>query len=147
MTVSAVPVSPAVAADFTLSPNRALTVAPGETTSTGLVTITANDNAVDAPDRQVTVTAVAANDHGVTAPGEQTLTIIDDDDAPGSISLRLSETSIDEGAEAAVLTVTAAVEGGVRFGDGADRHGAGRRERRQRRGRYRLRRGPRLPRS
>ena len=44
VTVSAAPVSPAVAADFTLSTNKALTIAAGSTTSTGTVTLTAVDN-------------------------------------------------------------------------------------------------------
>ncbi len=82
LTVSAVPVSPAVAGDFTLSTNTELTIAAGATTSTGTVTITAVDNAVDAADKQVTVSATAANDVGVTAPASQTLTITDDDAAP-----------------------------------------------------------------
>ena len=68
ITVAATPVAPAVAADFTLSEAKVLTIAAGATTSTGTVTITAVDNDVDAADKQVTVsgsvsgTAVAAPD-------------------------------------------------------------------------------------
>ena len=62
VTVSVSPVSPAVAGDYTLSGNLELTVAAGETTSTGLVTITAVNNAVDALDKE---------GHGLCHGGEQ----------------------------------------------------------------------------
>ena len=51
--VSASAVSPAVAADFELSADRTLTIAAGATESTGTVKITAVDNAVDGPDKEV----------------------------------------------------------------------------------------------
>ncbi len=88
LTVSAAPVSPAVAGDFTLSTDTELTIAAGATTSTGTVTITAVDNSVDAADKTVTVSATATNDVGVTAPTSQTLTITDDDvsAAPGKVT-------------------------------------------------------------
>ena len=38
------PVSPAVAGDYTLSGNLDLTIAAGQTTSTGTVTVTGVDN-------------------------------------------------------------------------------------------------------
>ena len=44
VTVSAAPVSPAVAGDYTLGAKLELTVAAGETESTGEVTVTAVDN-------------------------------------------------------------------------------------------------------
>ena len=75
----AAPESPAVAGDYTLSANRVLTIAAGATTSTGAVTITAVDNAVDAPNKAVTVSATAENTRGVTAPQDVTLTIRDDE--------------------------------------------------------------------
>ena len=81
VTVSATPVAPAVSADFTLSANKRLTIAAGQTASTGTVTITANNNGVDAPDKTVRVTGTASNSQGVTDPSEVTLTITDDDDA------------------------------------------------------------------
>ena len=68
VTVSAAPVSPATANDYTLSANRVLTVAAGATTSIGAVTVTGVDNDVEAPDRRVTVSATATNGQGVTAP-------------------------------------------------------------------------------
>ena len=83
ITVSAAAVSPAlVPADFTLSANTTLTIAAEATTSTGTVTITALDNDVDAPNKQVTVSAGAANTQGVNAPADLTLTLEDDEAAP-----------------------------------------------------------------
>ncbi len=82
LTVAAAPVAPAVAGDFTLSTNRTLTIAAGATASTGAVTLTAVNNALDAADRTVTVSATAAGGNGVAAPASQTLTITDDDGAP-----------------------------------------------------------------
>ena len=104
LTVSAAPVSPAVAGDYTLSGNLELTVAAGETTSTGLVTVTAVNNDIDALDKEVTVSAAAANSQGITAPGNVTLTIADDD-AP---ALSIGDASVDEGdlGESATLTFT-----------------------------------------
>ncbi len=79
ITVSAAPVSPAVAGDYTMS-GTMLTITAGDTTSAGAVTITAVDNNVDdVADKQVTVSATAANPNGVTNPATQTLTITDDD--------------------------------------------------------------------
>ena len=104
LTVSVSPVSPAVAGDYTLSGNQELTVAAGETTSTGLVTITAVNNAVDALDKEVTVSATAANSQGITAPQDVALTIADDD-AP---ALSIGDASVDEGdlGESATATFT-----------------------------------------
>ena len=60
LTVTAGPGANAMAGDFTLSAADTLTVAAGATTSTGTVTVTAVDDAVDAPDRHVTVWASAS---------------------------------------------------------------------------------------
>ena len=79
VTVSASPVPPAVASDYTLSANLELTIAAGATESEGLVTITAVDNDMEVPDRTVTVSGTAMNDHEVTGPRDVTLTIADDD--------------------------------------------------------------------
>ena len=80
VTVSLAPVSPATSGDYTLSSNRMLTIAAGTTASTGEVTITAVDNAVDAAHKAVTVSATARNTVGVTAPADKTLTLSDDDE-------------------------------------------------------------------
>ena len=103
VTVSAVALAPALAGDFTLS-GTMLTIAAGATDSTGAVTITANGNTVDAPDKTVTVSGAAANGAGVTNPSSKTLTITDNEDAP-SVTLLLSAASITE--EGGVSTVTA----------------------------------------
>ena len=85
VTVSAAPVSPAVAADFMLSGNKALSFAANATTSTGVVTITGVDNDVDAADKTVTVSGTVSAT-GVTAPADRTLTLEDDDVAGVTVS-------------------------------------------------------------
>ena len=72
-------VSPAVADVFTLSENTTLSFAANATESTGVVTITAVDNDVDAPDRAVTVSGSVAEGTEVAAPGDVTLSLLDDD--------------------------------------------------------------------
>ena len=80
LTVSATPVSPAIAGDLTLSDNKTLTIPAKSQASTGVVTIAAVDNDVDAANKTVTVSATATGGNGlVQAPGNQTLTIADDD--------------------------------------------------------------------
>ena len=79
LTVSAAPVSPAVAGDFTLSATTTLTIAAGGTTSTGLVTITSVDNTAAEGRKRVTVSATATGGRGVAAPSNATLTIRDDE--------------------------------------------------------------------
>ena len=82
VTVSATAVTPAVSGDFTLSMNKTLTIGAGQAASTGTVTITANNNGVDAPNKTVMVTGTATNSEGVTGPSDETLTITDDDATP-----------------------------------------------------------------
>ena len=82
VTVSATAVTPAVAGDFTLSSNKTLTIGAGQAASTGTVTITANNNGVDAPNKTVMVMGTATNSAGVTGPSDETLTITDDDATP-----------------------------------------------------------------
>ena len=80
LTVSATPVDPAVAGDLTLSENTTLTIPAKSQASTGVVTITAVDNNVDAANKTVTVSATASGGNmQVQAPGNQALTITDDD--------------------------------------------------------------------
>ena len=97
ITVSVTPESPATTADYTLSTNLALTIAAGATASTGAVTITAVDNAVDAADRTVTVSATAHNTVGVTVPGDETLTIADDDTR--GVTVAPAELTVPEGGD------------------------------------------------
>ena len=82
VTVTAEAMSPAVSGDFTLSSNGTLGITAGQTSSTGVVTVGAVDNNVDAPDKTVAVTATAENTHGVTQPSPVLLTITDDDSTP-----------------------------------------------------------------
>ena len=105
--VSAVAVDPAISNDFMLSGNRILTITAGRTDSTGTVTITANNNDVDAPNKTVTVSAAANNTYGVTGPSPVTLTINDDDAAP-AVTLWLTPGSIGE--DRGVSTVTASLD-------------------------------------
>ena len=98
VTVSAVAVAPATAADFTLSDMATLTILPEQRASSGTA-VTAVNNNLDAPDKTVTVTGTV-DSYGVggtIAPATQTLTI-EDDEAP-VVTLVLSDTdsSISEG--------------------------------------------------
>ena len=94
LTVAATAGANAVAGDFTLSSDKTLTIAAGSTASTGTVTVTAVDDTKDAPDKEVTVTATVSGTSGVAAPSSVTLTITDDDDAPG---LSIDSPRVDEG--------------------------------------------------
>ena len=110
-----VTVSPALAGDYTLSMNKTLSIAEGATASTGAVTITAVNNEVDAPDKEVTVSAEADNEVGVTDPEMETLTITDDDDMSTTLTLTVAPAEVDEDAAAAVtLTVTGTLNAGTR---------------------------------
>ena len=97
VTVTLAPVSStgAVAGDYTLSSTNTLTIAAGDTTSSGTVTVTAVDNPADEPDVQVTVSGASVGGRGVAAPNDVTLTIADDEAAPG-VTLSLSDPSIAE---------------------------------------------------
>ena len=109
VTVTTAAVSPAVAADFTQS-GTTLTVAAGAVTSTGLVTVTAVDNMTDAPDRMATVTATVTNDRAAAdtttmAVTAATLTLTDDDAAPG-VTLALDPASISENGGESTVSAT-----------------------------------------
>ena len=101
--VQASPVAPATAAHFTVSTNTTLTIAAGQTTSTGTVRISATDNNVDDANRQVTVSALAQNSLGVTAPADRTLTIVDNEGS-SAVTLQVSPTSISENGGSATVT-------------------------------------------
>ncbi len=84
ITVTATPVTPAVAGDVALS-GMTLAIAASQTTSTGVVTLTATDNAVDAADKTVTVAGTAVNtrataDMMTVTVTPATLTLEDDDE-------------------------------------------------------------------
>ena len=105
LTVSAAAGTNAAAGDFSLSIAKTLSIAAGATSSTGTVTVTAVDDAVDAPDKEVTVTATVSGDSGVAAPASKTLTIEDDEAAPG-VTLAVADSSIAENGGSTTVTAT-----------------------------------------
>ena len=107
VTVATAAVSPGVAGDFTQT-GTTLTIAAGAATSTGTVTVTAVDNAVDAADKQVTVSATAVGGNGVASPANATLTLADDETLPMA-TLILTPSSVPE--DGGVSTVTATLSG------------------------------------
>ena len=83
-----------------------LSISAGQTES-GTATIRAVNNETDAPDKQVTVSASAENTQGYKAntPLDVVLTITDDE-APPTVTLRLSSAAVTEsGGEATVTAV------------------------------------------
>ena len=104
-TISAAAVPPAVADDFTLSGPTVLTIPAEQMEGTGTLTITARNNDTDAPDKEVQVTAVVGGFAGVPPPNARTLTIEDDEEAPG-VSMSLSATELDERGQLTALTAT-----------------------------------------
>ncbi len=102
-------------APVTVSANTTLTIAVGETTSTGTVTLTAVDNAVDGPDATVVVSGTATAPEGdVASPAAVTLTITDDEATPSRASLSVTPASAGEADGATSVTVTATVDGAAR---------------------------------
>ncbi len=108
VTVTTAPGANAMATDYTVTANKVLKIAAGETKSTGVVTITAVDNAVDAPNKAVTVSGTASG--GVGNPTNMTLTITDDEDIP-TVSLVLTPATIAESGAGNASTVTAMLSG------------------------------------
>ena len=113
VSVSASAVSPAVAGDFMLT-GTTLSFAANATKSTGGVTITAVDNAVDAPDKMVRVSGTVSLSE-TDAPTDVTLIITDDEEQPTDppktetpvVTLLLTPQMISE--DGGVSTVTAIV--------------------------------------
>ena len=101
VTVSASAVSPATASDFTLSGNS-LSIAAGDSASTGPVTITAD---CDSPGtKTVTVSGAAANVLGVVGdPDDVTLTLVCPE--PPEVTLSPAYKTVSEGAGTVSLTV------------------------------------------
>ena len=108
VTVAAQAVAPATA-NFTLSDNTTLSFAAEAAGSSGVVTVTGTNDAVDAPDAKVRVSG-AVSGASVSAPAAVMLTIVDDD-AP-AWAVTVDPAAIDEdGGEAAVTVST----GGITF--------------------------------
>ena len=119
VTVTPAPVPPAVAGDYRLNGSR-LTIAAGQTTSTGTVTIAAVNNEIAAADKAVEVSGTAeTTGPGVTQPDALTLTITDDEQPSTTVLLSLSPEAISEGARgnAQRVTVTAELNGAARTAD------------------------------
>ena len=78
VTVSASPVDPATASDFSLSTNTTLSFAANATESTGIVTVTAVNNDDQTENLRVTVSG-SVSAAGIVAPAARRLTILDAD--------------------------------------------------------------------
>ena len=98
VSVAAAAGSNAASGDFALSANTALTIAAGDTASSGTaVTVSAVDNAKDEADKQVTVSGTVSGGVSGSAsadPPSRTLTIRDDDDPP---TVSIGSPSVTEG--------------------------------------------------
>ena len=105
VTVTAAAVTPATAADFTLS-GSTLSFAAAATESTGAVVIAAVDDGTDEADWEITVTGTAPA--GVTAPAPVTLTIRDDDPEP---VLSSAAANAEEGDDVAFKVTLSAASG------------------------------------
>ena len=104
ITVSASAVSPAVPGDYMLSTPATLTVAAGQTMSTGTVTIRTVDNSISSGNKTVTVSSTVGNSIGTGSVTDATLTIIDDEVA--QVTLVLTPASITENAQISTITAT-----------------------------------------
>ena len=104
LTVEIAPGSGPDSADYTLS-KPTLTIEAGSTTSADSLTVSAIDNATDAPDKTVSIYGSASNALGAIDPAAVTLTIVDDDAAP-AVTLELSSSSISENSGTANVTAS-----------------------------------------
>ena len=107
-TVTTITVSVPGGSPVTLSSNRTLTIAHGATTSTGVVTITAVDDAVYTGDREVDVSGASSNDVGVTDPDDETLTITDDEVLPVNVNFSSATYTAAEGSSVEVKVTLSA---------------------------------------
>ena len=96
LTVSVTPVSPATASDFTLSDNKVLTIAAGQTASSGTVIVTAVNNSLAAADKRFAISATIANEDGLAAPADVTLTIRNDDGGICDRTLKVQQAILDK---------------------------------------------------
>ena len=92
---------------FVFSENRELTIEPGGTDGTGMVTITALDDDVDGPNETVEVVGTVTDGHA-TPPTPRMRKIMNDDGAP-TVMLVLTPTRVQENGGESV--VTAALSG------------------------------------
>ena len=104
VSVSAIPVAPAVADDFILSGDT-LSFDAGSTTSAGAVTLTANDNDVDEADKQVTISGTVSGSAQVVSPPDRTVTIMDDEQVL-TVAVALTPDTIPEDGGESVVTAS-----------------------------------------
>ena len=103
VTVSATPESPE---DYALSENIILTIAEGETSSEGIVTITAEDNEIYGPlEKRIRISGESSVSDSELVPPTLTL-IIEDDEVQPSVSLALSPEQITENEGVSTVTAT-----------------------------------------
>ena len=95
-------------ADFTI------TLSAGSASVTGTFSIDSHQDVLDEGTGESVSVSGDTGDVSDTVNGA-TLTITDDDAAPGDIGLTLSSTSVAESASATTVTVTAALGGSTRF--------------------------------
>ena len=115
LAVTASAVAPADAQDFELSDDPELTIAAGRLASTGTVTIAAVDDEVYGPAREVEVTAAVSAGSGVRDPVAQTLTIIDDEEAPTVTLVLTPETILEGGASLVTAHLSGAMSEEVKL--------------------------------
>ena len=95
----------------TLSSNTTLTIAAGQTASTGVVTITAVDDNAYTGDKTVAVSGSATNTVEVTDPDNVTLTITEDEVKPVTVSYKqASYTAAEDSTVSVAVTLSAAPE-------------------------------------
>ena len=101
VTFAVTPNAPATAVDYDLT--GTLSFAALSASPTGTVTITANDNRVDRPDKTVSVTGTSSESY--FRPTDAVTLTIEDEDAPPAPVLEVSDASIAENAGTSTVTV------------------------------------------
>ena len=95
-----------VTGSYTVGSDVTIVIAAGQTANaTDTAAIAAVDNATDEPDRTATVTATLTNSQGAGTASGATLTLEDDDDAPG-VTLSVASPSIPENGGSTTVSAT-----------------------------------------
>ena len=89
-----------------------ITIRANARSASGSFTLTPRNNRIDEQNETVRITGDLSNDAPVTGT---TITITDDDAAPGEISLAVTPESASEGAASTPIRVTATIGGGTTF--------------------------------
>ena len=98
--------------DFTDVDDFSISLASGATKATGTFTLSPGVDTADETDETIYVSSTHAG-----IPDSATVTIVDDDDAPSGIDLVVSPDTVTEDGGAAVVTLSAAVQGGTTYGE------------------------------